>query len=63
MADIRVENHGSIVLLHAVTPAAHTWLVEHTPDDAPWFGDALAVEPRYVGDILNGAREDGLEIE
>lgn len=62
MADIRVENHGSIWLLRPVSERGTLWLDEHTDPAATWFGGALAVEPRYVADILEGARNDGLEI-
>jgi hypothetical protein len=60
--DIVIRDHGSIVMLHALTPAAHSWLVDHTQEDAQWFGEALAVEPRYVADIVNGAADDGLVV-
>ena len=61
--DIRVENHGSICLLVAVSYDAHEWLVAHTPSDAMWArNDALVVEPRYVLDIINGAASDGLVV-
>lgn len=63
MTDIRVENHGSIMLLVAETYDAHEWLVAHVPADAMWArNDALVVEPRYVEDIVRGAIADGLEV-
>lgn len=60
--DIRVENHGSIVLLQPLTPEGRDWLEETTDPDATWYGGALVVEPRYVDPILSGARDDGLEV-
>lgn len=66
--DISVENHGSIFLLRPLNVAATNWLdtvTNHDIDDADaaqWFGGALVVEPRYVADIVNGAREAGLEV-
>ena len=51
-----VENHGSICLVRPATDAAREWLAEHT--DGQWFGDALAVEPRYVVDLLDGLSRD-----
>lgn len=59
-ADFTVENHGSIVLLRPNTEAAREWLDEHISDDAQTFGNAIAIEPRYVGDILYGIEGDGL---
>ena len=62
MTDIRVENHGSIILLRPLTPAGSGWLDENIGPDAPSFGLAIACEPRYVSDIIDGARADGLEV-
>lgn len=58
--DYTVTNHGSIVLIAPHSQAADEWLDENIGDDAMWFGGALAVEPRYVGDILYGMQEAGL---
>lgn len=60
--DFSVENHGSIVLLRPLTPAAEAWIEEHIPDDAQTFGNAIAVEPRYIQDIINGIVADGLTL-
>lgn len=62
LTDISVENHGTIALLRPQTPRAAVWLSDHTDGEAQWFGDALAVEPRYVRDIVEGAVEFGLEV-
>ena len=61
-ADIVVMNHGSIILLEPQDRNAEQWLEEHVDPDAQWWGPALVVEPRYVADIVEGAREDGLEV-
>ena len=60
--DIRVENHGSLFLLRPRTKRAACWLDEVIAEDAQYWGDAVVVEPRYVAEIVNGAREDGLEV-
>lgn len=60
--DVRVDNHGSIMLLNPLTQAGEAWMDEHLPADALTFGGGIVVEPRYVGDIVNGMREDGLEV-
>jgi hypothetical protein len=53
----------SIVLLWAQNNRAHRWLVENTSRDRQWWDwRALVVEPRYVADIIEGARESGLEV-
>jgi len=51
-----VECHGSIYLVRPATDAARKWLREHT--DGRWFGDALAVAPRYVIDLVDGLSAD-----
>ena len=53
---VTVEDHGSIYLVRPETDAAREWLTEHT--DGQWFGNALAVEPRYVVDLLDGLAND-----
>lgn len=63
MSDFTLENHGSIFLLRPHTVAAERWLNEHMPDDAQYLGNAVAVEPRYIAAIVEGARNDGLEVE
>ena len=54
-----VEDHGSIVLVRPLTGDVHDWLVEHTDDEAQWFGNALVVEPRYVEPLVLGMLEEG----
>lgn len=52
--DFDVSDHGSIVLLTPRTDAARSWATENLPDDAQMMGNAYAIEPRYVDDILEG---------
>lgn len=59
-ADFHVYDQGSIVLLEPVTDDAKAWCARHLPDDAPMWGNAYAVEHRYVEDILDGIAEEGL---
>lgn len=63
MADLSVENHGSIFLLRANTDAGRAWVAEHIPDDAQVFGGATVVEHRFIADIAAGAIDDGLEVD
>jgi hypothetical protein len=61
--DVRIEYHGSLYLLRPLSHAAKLWLIDHvgTPvDEVQWFGGAVVVEPRYISDILEGLRADGL---
>jgi hypothetical protein len=68
--DIRVENHGTLYLLWPLSADAEKWLRDHTTKDAQWWGPGrsgltrggLVVEPRYVADIVAGARDAGLRV-
>jgi hypothetical protein len=62
--DARFENNGTIWLFRPVTQSARDWLAEHCPADGDhqYFGDALAVEHRYVVDLYELARRDGLNV-
>jgi hypothetical protein len=59
--DARVENHGSLFLVRALTDCALAWLEEHT--DGQWLGNGLAVEHRYVTDLVAGLRDAGFIVE
>jgi len=61
--DFIAQNEGSLVLLRPMNHAAKQWLIDNvgTPaDEVQWFGGALVVEPRYLNDLVDGARADGL---
>jgi len=62
MIDAWFEDHGSICLVRPASPAGEGWIDEYLPEDAMWFGGAVAVEPRYVESIWSGMVEDGLEV-
>lgn len=60
--DLIVVDQGSIFLLRGATDAGEEWIVEHIPAEAQrWCGD-IVVEHRYIGAIIDGAMNDGLEI-
>jgi hypothetical protein len=54
-------NGGAVFLLRPRTDAAHEWIAEYVPEPV-WFGPSLAVEHRYVEDLILGMREDGLVV-
>ena len=60
--DLRVENHASIFLLRSRTEIGETFIEDHAPENAQYFGGALVVEPRYVENWVDRAREAGLEV-
>ena len=61
-ADFLVADHGSLYLLHPLTPSAVAWLDANVCADHLTFGDAVVVEPRYVLDIVTGILDDGLAV-
>ena len=63
MMDIRIDNHGSIVLITPVSEEGQAWVDEHLahPEIQMW-GNAVVAEPRYVAAIVEGAQNDGLEV-
>ncbi len=63
MSDFRVRNEGSLVLLEPLSNNAFAWVAAHLPDNVQYFGNSIAVEPRYISDILVGIQNDGLEIK
>jgi len=62
MADLLVENDGSIFLLDPVTDLGRDWMAAHISEDAKCFGGAVVVEHRYIRDIVVGAVTDGLRM-
>ncbi len=61
--DIMVSDHGSIFLIHPWTDAGKAWIDENIPDDAMYYANALAVEARYVENIVEGMKGDGLIVD
>jgi hypothetical protein len=64
MSDLLVHGHGSVFLLEPASAAGREWMAEHINAD-PWqmLGDSVAVEHRYIGDIVAAAQCDGLDVK
>lgn len=60
--DFLVADHGTIFLLTAATEQAREWADQNLPEDRTEFGNAIVVEHRYIGDIVEGAVNDGLTV-
>ena len=58
--DMQFSNHSSIVLMLPLSEAASDWIKQYLPEDVIRFGNAIAIEPRYVSGIIDGLNEDGL---
>lgn len=54
---------GTIALLEPQTNAALDWVDEYLPNDAPRLGKShIAIEHRYITDIVEGIQADGLSV-
>jgi hypothetical protein len=63
-ADFFLENHGSIFLLRPQTVSARVWIDDHIGRDngyQPYY-PTVVVEHRYIADIVEGIRKDGLAV-
>jgi len=58
--DLLVCGEGTVYLLHASSRRGAAWIEDHLPGDAPRLGSGIAVEHRYIADIVRGAVADGL---
>lgn len=62
-ADIRFENHGSVVLIRGLSRAGQDWLDANVGDDeTQHFGRAIVAESRYCPAIMRGAIDAGLAV-
>ena len=61
--DFGVSDHGSIFLLEPRTRAARNWIDEHIADNAQFWGECVAVEHRYIWDLVEGIVADGYSVE
>jgi hypothetical protein len=60
--DVLIENHFSLFLVRPMTDRAADWLTENIGEDSQYFGDASVCEPRFVADLVEGMRRDGLVV-
>jgi hypothetical protein len=63
-ADFRLTYHGTITTLTPLTDRCREWVKENVEIE-PWqrFGNAIAVEPRYVQQLAIAMIEGGLVME
>jgi len=62
MPDFEVENHGSLFLVRALNQEAFEHLSGNVSDEAQWMGQAVAVEPHYVRDLVEALRDNGWNV-
>ena len=65
VADVRIQNEGSIFVAHLDSIAAREWVEANVGlEGAQWWGkNGLVVEHRFIGDITEGMLAAGLEVE
>ncbi len=64
MADVRVNDQGSVVMIEPVSDEAKTWVQENVGLEGwQWFGPAFACEPRMADPLIEGMRDAGLVVE
>jgi hypothetical protein len=61
-ADFTFVDGGSVCLLIPATREARRWIDDNIGEDAMYLGQGLAIERRYVGQILDGVQADGFEV-
>ncbi|MBL8069324.1 MAG: hypothetical protein JNM28_12825 [Armatimonadetes bacterium] len=57
-ADFEVENHGTIFLIRPTSEAGEDHFAELDPWQHTFFGNALAVEHRYLEEVVLLLQED-----
>jgi hypothetical protein len=58
--DVRVENHGTLYLVHPLSKRAASWLGEHAGINSQWFGHSLVAEHIHAQDLIKCMCEAGL---
>jgi hypothetical protein len=61
--DVTVINGGTIFLLRLHTLDAREWVDENVIGEQTMLADGLAVEHRYIADLVEGMTRDGLRLE
>jgi hypothetical protein len=63
MTDFTISGGGSIFILTPISEAAIDWANEYLPEEAQrWGAKGYVVEHRYIGDIVDSIRGDGMEV-
>lgn len=60
--DFLFRDHGSIWTVLPQNEAAKDHLLESVSEEAQWFGEALAVEARYVATLAEGLKDNGFTV-
>lgn len=61
--DYKLYDSGSIITVQPMHTGADAFLRDVISEESTWFGTALAVEPRYISDLVNGLRKAGYIVD
>ena len=63
-SDFRVEHHGSICLLFRLDSSGRAWVEENIGESNGYrpYWPVVVIEPRYLGEIINGICDEGLVV-
>lgn len=61
-ADFEVYGGGSLYMLQPLNATAKEFLYARLGDEAQFLGEAVAVEHRYISDIVANLREEGFVV-
>ena len=61
--DIHVDGGGTIYMVTPITQLAKEWVEQHLSLEGwQWLGSAFAVEHRFIANLVQGMRADGLRV-
>ncbi len=60
--DYSIENHGSVFLVFPQNEDAKENLINNVSNEVPFLGDAMAVEPRFIADLVEIFNNEGWRI-
>lgn len=60
--DFTIAGEGTVFVLTPHTKEARDWIVERISDEHQVWSGGIVVEHRYILDIVDGIRNDGLSI-
>jgi len=60
--DFMIHGGGTVYVLHPVSQKGERWIANHLQEDAQRLGNAVAIEHRYVRDIVLAIQDSGLQI-
>ena len=61
--DVQVDGGGTVYLVTPITTLAKEWVQQHLALEGwQWLGGGFAVEHRFIANLVQGMRADGLKV-